>query len=102
MNVETHPERFLDKSDDRPIDEIIPSGSRFDTIAVKRLDDGVEVRAHDTTSDDVVTFTASITDQLFRGVSVDGPQRRRDIDDDLQDALALLGYAVSDPDIKDY
>lgn len=100
MQVSTSPERFVDEADGFPIEQIRPEGSRFEVVNIKRRDEDIEVRARDGVSEDVVEFTASLTDQLHRGVNVDGPQRRRDIDDDLQDLLHIIGYTVVDTDVK--
>lgn len=101
MQVNTPPQRFVDESDGQPIEEIEPAGSRFGTIAVKRLDDGIEVRAIERGTEQVHEFHAQLTEQLYRGVSVDGIPRR-DIDEDILDTLQLLGYTAVDDEIKTY
>jgi len=95
------PTRSIDDSGN-PIEEMRVSGSRFDKIAIKRLDEGIEVRAHDEGRDAVIEFTANLAEELYKGVAIDGVERRRDIDDDLQDALHAVGYALIDPDVRDF
>jgi len=100
MRLES-PTRSID-SDGNPIEEIEVLRSRFDRIAIKRTDGGVEVRAHDESVDAVVEFEAALTDERYKGVSIVGPQRRRDVDDDLQDALHAVGYALVDTDVRNF
>lgn len=87
-------ERFLDQ-DGQPIEELTLEGSRFDAVAVKRLDEGIEVRAIDEEHEYVVEFETRLTETLFKGVQHpdNGPQRR-DIDDDIQDAIHTVGYTL--------
>ncbi len=102
MRVEHPPERFIDDSDGAPIEQILPDGSRFDKIDVKRTDDKIEVRAHDEGADHTVEITASINEELYRGVTIDGPQRPRDVDEDIRDVLHLVGYTAVDDGTKAY
>ena len=101
MNIDTAPQRFIDEEDGQPIEEVDPKGSRFNSIAVKRLDDSIEVRAQEHGTDDVIEFRADLTEQLFRGVAVEGIPRR-EIHGDIQDVLTLLGYVFVDKTIKEY
>lgn len=102
MKVTNPPQKLIDESDGQPVEEINPDGSRFEKIAVKELDDGVEVRARERGTDEVTAFVAESTDELYGGVSVEGTDRRRDIDDDVQDALQLVGYTLVDESVKAY
>lgn len=102
MEVKSKPQAFVDESDDRPIREIEPVGSRFDAIAIKRLKDSIEVRARKHGTDNIIEFQAETIDQLYRGVSIQGDVSRRDLDDDLEDALQLLGYTAVDRDTRSY
>ena len=101
MIVTQPPKRFLDEDDGSPIESIEPEGSRFEQIDVKRTDDGVEVRAKEAGTGEVTEIQAPLTEQMFRGVSADG-DRPREIDDDIRDALSLVGYALVDDQIKGY
>lgn len=100
MLVNQPPERFVDTSDDQPIESIRPEGSRYARIDIKRLDDGVHVKAQEHNGA-VTELTADTTDQMYCGVDISG-KRRRDIDDDIQDALQLLGYCVVDRNTRQY
>ncbi|MDB9247502.1 hypothetical protein PN419_00575 [Halorubrum ezzemoulense] len=101
MNVTEPPSRFVDESDGQPIEEVNPVGSRYETVAVKRLDDGIEIRAIEHGTEEVNEYQASLTEQLFQGVSIDG-KGRRNIDDDIQDILHLLGFTLVDDSVKTY
>ena len=101
MKVTNTPKRLVDKEDGQAIEEVDPDGSRFESIAVKRHEDSIEVKAKEHGTEDVTEFRAELTDELFRGVTVEGIPRRQ-IDDDIQDVLTLLGYAFVDKTIKGY
>lgn len=101
MIVQHPPDRLIDESDGSPIESIQPTGSRFERIDIKRRDDTVIVRAQEGGTDTVIEFEAELIEQLFRGVDVKG-KRRRDVDDDIQDALQLVGYSIVDRDTRAY
>ena len=101
MKVTKPPKRFVDEEDGQTVEEVDPDGSRFESIAVKRLEDSIEIKAKKHGTEDVTEFRAELTDELFRGVTVEGIPRRQ-IDDDIQDVLTLLGYAFVDKTIKEY
>lgn len=91
--------RFIDDSGN-PVEEMDVAGSRFDRIAIKILDDGIHVRAHEEGTDEIIDFEASLTEQLFKGVQLpdEYSRRRRDVDNDLLDALHSAGYTLVDTD----
>lgn len=101
MRVTQPPSQFIDESDGQLIEEVSPVGSRYEVIAVKQLDDGIEVRAIEDGTDRINEFRAALTDQRFRGVAVEDLSRR-DIDDDIQDIVHMLGYTLIDKSIKSY
>ena len=102
MQVTQPPQRYVDQDDDRVIKEIEPEGSRFKKIAIKKLDDAVEVRALEHGTENTVEFTADITEKLYQGVEPRGETTRSDIDDDIEDALSLVAYAVIDSSVQGY
>jgi hypothetical protein len=99
MRVTQQPQRFIDEQDGQPIEEIEPEGSRFKSIAIKRLDDGIEVRALEHGTENVVEVTAELTEQRYRGVEVADDTS---VDDDLEDAMELFGYTLIDKAVKSY
>jgi hypothetical protein len=101
MIVQHPPDRLIDQSDGSPIESIKPTGSRFERIDIKRRNDTIVVRAKEGGTDNVVEFEMELIEQLFRGVDVKG-KRRRDVDDDIQDALQLVGYSIVDRDTQAY
>ena len=102
MQVTTPPQRFVDQSDGCAVEEIQPEGSRFKKIAIKKLDDSIEVRALEHGTENVIEFTADLTETLNQGVEPTGDTRRADIDDDIEDALTLVSYTLIDPDVQGY
>lgn len=102
MRVTAPPDRFIDEQDGQPIKQLEPEGSRYEQIAIKRLDDGVEIRAKEVGVEEPITLQATLNDQMFRGVTLDDDTRRRDLDDDLLDALHLVGYCLIDESTRGY
>lgn len=102
MQVKKPPTRFVDKKDGNPIEQFKPQGSRYEVIEIKRTDDGVHIKTQEAGTDKVDEFIASLTDQMYRGVSPDDGTRRRDIDDDVLDALHQAGYVTIDQSVKRY
>lgn len=101
MRITTQPERFIDNDDGEPITEVYPEGSRFDAMSVKQTDEGIEIRAHDQTSDEVIEVQAELTEELYRGVEVENT-RRRDVTEDIQDLCQIVGYTLIDPAVESY
>lgn len=101
VEIPEPPERYIDDTDGAPIEYVEPKNSRFDGIGIKQRDNEIEVRAYDQSSDRVIEFTAELTNKQWRGVTVDRG-RRREIDDDIQDVLTVVGYALIDDDIESY
>jgi len=97
MHVEQPPEQLIDQSDGHPIERIRPSGSRYDIIAVKATDTEIVVKAHEGASDSTNSWRFPLQEKLLQAAGIDD-QRRRDIDDDIQDAVQLVGYTLSDID----
>lgn len=102
MHLSQPPDRLIDRDDGQPIEQLSPQGSRYDTIAIKRGDNGVEVRAKEAGTDEVVEIETDLSDQMYRGVTTSDGTRRRDIDDDILDALHQAGYAIIDPSVQRY
>ena len=101
MIVNNPPQRFVD-SEENPIESIKPEGSRYEQIDIKRMDDTIEMRAKEAGTDRVTEFTATLTDQMFRGVTEDDGRRPREMEQDLRDALRLVGYTLVDRQVKGY
>lgn len=101
MKVTQPPSQFIDESDGNQIFEVSPLGSRYEVIAVKQLNNGIEVRAIEHGTEREVEFRATPTNQSFDGVTVDSKEQRN-IDDDIQNVLHMLGYAVVDENFKSY
>lgn len=101
MIVNDPPQRFVD-SNDNPIESIEPEGSRYEQIDIKKTDDEIEVRAKEAGTDRVTEFTATLTDQMFRGVELDDGRRPHELDEDFRAILQMVGYQVVDRHIKGY
>lgn len=101
MKVTTPPEQCIDEADGAPVKYIEPDNSRFESIVIKQLADSIEVKAKDANTGRMTEFTATVRDSKLRSVTVDDG-RRRDIDDDLQDVLTLVGYTLVDADIQQF
>jgi hypothetical protein len=84
--------KFVDDNGDW-IDEIVLSNSRFDRMAIKRSKDDIVVRAKG--GDNTYQFDFGVAEVVLQGVVPSG-RRRRDIDDDIQDALLAAGFGVTD------
>lgn len=94
MQVHTQPQRYI-SNDGNPIEHIEPSNTRWDTIDILRRDDTVILRARDSATEVEQEYTFDISEQMFKGV-LPRKGRREDIDDDLIDAMLLVGFAVND------
>jgi len=91
--------QFIKNGD--PIEELTVDGSRFDRISIRLGDDEIVVRARHVNGGEVVEQTfETVDDKLFKPV-VPTSIGRRDVDDDLQDALGSIGYAAVDGDVID-
>lgn len=101
MIVNDPPQRFVD-SEDNPIESIEPEGSRYEQIDIKRTDDGIVVKAKEAGTDRITEFSATMTDQMFRGVELDDGRRPRELDEDFRAILKMVGYQVVDRQIKGY
>ena len=100
MQLLESPASFVDQDDNR-LAEMKLERSRFDVVAVKELDRAIEVRAHDPVSDSTQELRLPLTDERFKGVTLDSPMLPRDIDDDIRDALNVVGHAVvTDPSTR--
>lgn len=95
MNV-TDRKQFL--SEGNPVEELTVEGSRFDRISIL-VDDGsgtLVVRAREVGSEEFIEERFDrIADKLFKPV-VHAEKARREVDDDIQDAVASIGYAPVD------
>jgi len=82
--------------DGDPIEELTVEGSRFDRVSIRLTDDSVVVRARQVGTDTIVEERfEKVPDKLFKPVT-HVTKARRDVDDDIQDALASIGYATVD------
>jgi hypothetical protein len=97
MNVLSGPERYVDQ-DDNPITEHQLDDSRYSVIGIKRTSDNntIEVRARDDETDRILTFEASLTEELYKGVSINGPEQPRDVDEDIRTVIKRSGYVLVD------
>ncbi len=97
MNVISGPERYIDQ-DDNPITEHQLDDSRYSVIGIKRdnNDDVIVVRARDSETDRILTFKATPTEELYRGITIDGPERPRDVDEDIRTVIKQSGYVLVD------
>jgi hypothetical protein len=97
MNVISGPERYIDQ-DDNPITEHQLDDSRYSVIGIKRdtNDDVIVVRARDSETDRILTFEATPTEELYRGITIDGPERPRDVDEDIRTVIKQSGYVLVD------
>jgi len=90
-------------TDGNPVEELTVEGSRFDRISIL-VDDGTNqmvVRAREVGTGDVVEQPLrKVSGQLFKPVTP-VETHRRDVDDDIQDALASIGYAPVDERMLD-
>lgn len=102
MQVIDPPQRYIDKETDDPIEQIKPQGSRFEKIEVQQSEDKLTIMALESADNEVHEYEAPIVEKMLRGVRVRGTPRRRDMAEDLQDALELLGYTVLDTQIQQY
>ena len=101
MRVAEQPKRLID-SDGEPITEFEPGGSRYETIAIKESEGELLVRASDQISEETVEFSVSLRSEMYRGVTVEDADRRRDVPDDILDALHLVGFTAVDLNTKQY
>lgn len=93
VDIAEPPQRFLDEGN--PVEQLSLDHSRFDTVAVKNRDDVIVVRARE--RDGTTTeFEMDKAGKLFKGVTPQDNNKRRDIDDDILDALFHAGFAVTD------
>lgn len=100
MKAPNPPERY-DDEDGRPVEEIRPKGSRFEWIEVKRFNDRVELRAELKEREEIIELNCSFRDELYRGLENESGEAR-DVDDDLRDALNLVGFSVVSTDSKEF
>jgi len=103
MYVGSQPERFLVDGD--PVTQLTVEDSRFERVAVRRLDDGIEVRAEDSERDEIIELQAQLTDKLYKGIELTDsgyPSRRRHIEDDLHEIIQLVGYTLVEDDVARY
>lgn len=101
MYVTNPPARLIDEEDGHPIEQLTPHASRFGQIEIKKQNNALTIRAHDDSTNEILEFNGELTNQTLRGITITGG-RRRDIDDDVLDALQLLGYTVIDPATQHY
>lgn len=97
MQITSGPERYVDQ-EDNPITEHQLDDSQYSVIGIKRTsDDGtIEVRARDDETDRILTFEASLTEELYKGVSINGPEQPRDVDEDIRTVIKRSGYVLVD------
>lgn len=97
MQITSGPERYVDQ-EDNPITENQLDDSQYSVIGIKRTsDDGtIEVRARDDETDRILTFEASLTEELYKGVSINGPEQPRDVDEDIRTIIKRSGYVLVD------
>lgn len=101
MKLTQPPAQFIHKSDGNRIFEVSPLGSRYGVISVKELDNQIKVRTIEDGTEQMDEFCATLTNQSLRGVDPEY-RERREIDDDIQDLLHILGYTVVDQDVRSY
>jgi len=89
-------EKFVSEEEGRPISELTTSNSRFDRIGIKQVEDGIEIRARDSETDHVEVIEMELLEMTFQGLAAKDGTRRRDIPDDLQDALYAARYCLVD------
>lgn len=94
----TSTQRFLDENGN-PIEEYELSGSRYSTIAVRKHDDGVEIRALDASTGEVTTLEASLLRTALKGLELEDGRRPRDIDEDLRSILHQQRFAFVDTEV---
>ncbi len=102
MYVSEPPKRYVDEQDGQPIQQIRPASSMFDQVEVKGNGEALLVMARESATGNIVKMEAALSDKTLRGVFVESESRRRDVRDDLQDALELLGYTVLDQEVQQY
>jgi hypothetical protein len=97
MQITSGPERYVDQ-EDNPITENQLDDSQYSVIGIKRAsdDDTIEVRAREDETDRILTFEASLTQELYKGVSIDGPEQPRDVDEDIRTVIKRSGYVLVD------
>jgi hypothetical protein len=97
MQITSGPERYVDQ-EDNPITENQLDDSQYSVIGIKRTsdDDTIEVRAREDETDRILTFEASLTQELYKGVSIDGPEQPRDVDEDIRTVIKRSGYVLVD------
>jgi len=97
--IVTNRTQFL--ADGDPVEELTLDGSRFDRISIRLSDDEMTVRASEVGTDTVVEVEfEKVPNKLFKPV-VPSDGARRDVSDDIQDALASIGYAPVDHSVID-
>jgi hypothetical protein len=74
----------------------------FDQVEVKGNGEALLVMARESATGNIVKMEATLSNKTLRGVFVESESRRRDVRDDLQDALELLGYTVLDQEVQQY
>jgi|APHM01.1.fsa_nt_gi hypothetical protein len=91
------PDRFVD-SDGNPINEHRLDDSQYSVIGVKRIvnSDTVEIRARNDDTDTILTIQAKLTDELYKGIEIDGPELPSDVDEDIRALVNESGYCLVD------
>ena len=102
MEVQSPPTRLVHEKDGNPIRSVEPVSSRYEKIAVKKLDGCIEIKALERGTEEITDFRVELTDELYRGVAIEEDPQRRALDDDLEDVLHLLGYTTVDTETKQY
>lgn len=100
MRVVDQPQRHVSE-DGQPIEHIEPTNSRWAEIEVLRADDTVRVRAEEAATGELYEESFDVTEEMYQGLSRhDG--RPSTLDDDLADALNLVGFCTTDTITRGY
>lgn len=99
MQLTNKPERFIDDSSNA-VTRIIPENSRYDLIEIKQRPDSVEMRVREAGTGRVDNYQFEFTGKSYRGVKTADSRARRNIDDDVQDALHACGFTTIDDSVE--
>lgn len=77
------------------VEEIVLSRSRFSRMAIKRMPEKRKVLVRAEEGSNTYQFEFDVAEVVLQGISPRG-RKRRDIDDDVQDALLAAGFSVTD------